>query len=132
VHGTVQVTLADSIAVAVRFTAGWSVTPPSMPATIGSRSRALRVLSERVEAAHDRYILSLEGLGGQQYSFVVHAPDEATARSLSAAASNGASATLAATASGADRSVTITFPTTGTNADGYSMTTVTFARGTRP
>jgi len=85
-----------------------------------------------LEAGEDRYVLSLEGLGGQQYSFVVHTPDDPTARSLSAAASNGGSATLAAAASGIDRSITITFPPTGTNADGYSMTTVTFARGTRP
>jgi glycogen debranching enzyme len=132
IHSTVQVTLADSIAVGVRFTGGWSVTPPSIPATIGSRSRAPRVLSERMEDVDARYVVALEGLGGQQYSFVVHTPDDATARSLSAAASNGASATLFAGGSGVDRRITITFPTTGTNADGYSMTTVTFARGTRP
>ena len=132
VHATVQASLTDSIELAIRFTGGWSIIPPVMPATIGSRSRAARVLNERLVGSDD-YVVSLEGLAGQRYVFSVRAPDEPAARSLRAGASGGGSSTLAPPANGArERTVDVRFPSVGPNADGYTTMTVTFSRGARP
>jgi hypothetical protein len=103
VHATVRTTLGDSAALSVSFTGGWSIIPPVMPATIGSRSRAARVLSERV-TTDDRYVALLEGLAGQGYSFRVRSPDAK------------------------ERVVEVKFPTAGANADGYTTTTLSLGR----
>ena len=136
VHGTVRATLTDSVVLRVPFAGGWSIIPPAMPAVIGSRSHAPRVLSERLAAeATDggRYVVSLEGLARESYVFRVRTPDEGSARSLAVRASDGSRATIAAMpASGAERSVEITFPAAGANADGYTTATLTFDRVSRP
>jgi hypothetical protein len=106
-----------------------------MPAVIGSRSRAPRVLSERVGGApgRDRYTVSLEGIAGQHYAFRVRAPDEATARTLTVQVGGGATAVLTpATPSGRERTVEVTFPRTGGNADGYTAATLVLERSIRP
>jgi glycogen debranching enzyme len=132
VHATVSASLVDSVSVGVRFTGGWSIVPPVMPAIIGSRSRASRVLSERLGGA-DAYAVTLEGLAGQHYTFNVRAPDESAARGLRVDTSAGAAATIrAGTASGVDRGVDVTFPASAPNADGYTTVTLTFTRGARP
>ena len=71
-----------------------------MPAKIGHRSEAPRVLSERL-GADGGYTVSLEGIAGRSYVFRLKAP-------------------------GGERNETVTFPATGANADGYTATTVTF------
>ena len=134
-HATVRASLADSAIVGVRFSGGWSIIPPVMPATIGSRSRAPRVVRERLggaDSSDDRYVVALEGLSGQRYAFKVRAPDDATARALAASASAGATVALASTTTGGERILEVTFPTAGANPDGYTMATVTFTRAARP
>jgi len=129
-HATIRTSLTDSVALTIRFTGGWSLVPPAMPATIGSRSRAPRVLSER-GAQGDRYVVALEGLSGQRYTFEVLAPDEATARTLDATVSAGGSLKLSPTTERTHRTVEVTFPESGANADGYTTATVTFSHSAK-
>ena len=89
------------------------------------------MLSERLAGDH-RYIVALEGLSGRQYLFDVHTPDEAFARALDANASAGGSARLSPAADGAQRTVEVTFPSSGANADGYTTASVTFTRSAKP
>jgi glycogen debranching enzyme len=131
-HATVQASLTTTASVGVRFTGGWSIIPPVMPAVIGNRSRALRVLSERLGGG-DRYVVALEGLSGRTYAFTIRAPDASAARSLGAEPSGGARATIGAAGDrDTERTVSITFPSAGANADGYIATTVTFSRTGAP
>jgi hypothetical protein len=102
-----------------------------MPATIGSRSRAPRVLSERL-SGDDRYAVTLEGLSGQEYAFEVRTPDETSARALEAATSAGGLAKLSPASGRAQRTVEVTFPSSGANADGYTTAIVTFTRSAKP
>jgi hypothetical protein len=90
------------------------------------------VLSERLHAtsSEERYVVALEGLSGQRYWFAIEAPDDASARSLRGESSAGTAALEPASA-GRKRTVEITFPTDGANADGYTMATVTFTRTMR-
>ena len=134
VHAAVGAVLADSATLSVAYDAGWSIMPPSMPAMIGSRSRAPRVLSERLGTGTDRerYVVTLEGLAGQRYTFRVWAPDEATARGMSVIAGPNARATFAPVApAGRQRTVEVIFPATGGNADGYVAATLSFDPGAR-
>lgn len=131
-HATVQASLTTTTSVGVRFTGGWSIIPPSMPATIGGRSRAPRVLSERLVGGTG-YVVGLEGLSGETYEFTIRAPDAATARALGVEVGAGASAVPgAAGQAGTDRMVSITFPAAGANADGYTAVTATFTRPGAP
>jgi glycogen debranching enzyme len=129
-HATIRAALTDSVVLTVPFTGGWGIVPPAMPATIGSRSRAPRVLGER--GSGDQYVVSLEGLSGQTYTFDVRTPDEPSARSLDAAAGGGGAVKLLPAAGQARRAVDVTFPPSGANADGYTAATVTFTRSARP
>jgi hypothetical protein len=135
VHATVRGRLIDSVALRVPFTGGWSIMPPTMPALSGSRSRAPRVLSERLVSdgsTGERYVVSLEGLTGARYRFRLRAPEEAS-RALAARASVGATVTLAPSVAGStERTVEITFPTAGANPDGYTSAMVTFGRAAPP
>ena len=94
------------------------------------------MLSERLGRAAsgaERYVVALEGLAGQRYSFRVRAPDESTAVALTVESSDGAQAAIAPLrATGRERTVAVTFPTTGANADGYSTAALTFERAARP
>lgn len=98
VHATVRTTTSAQLA--VTYTGGWSIIPPSMPPKIGQRSQAPRVLGERL-GVDGTYRVSLEGLAGRSYVFRLKTPS-------------------------GDRSETIAFPATGANADGYTAFTATF------
>ena len=135
VHATVSARITDSSFVEVRYAGGWAILPPVMPAPIGGRSRAPRVLSERLGgsgSASDRYVVALEGLSGQRYAFGIRAPDEAMAAALDATASPGASVQLGPKKPGALRTVDVIFPSTGANADGYTKTTLTLTGAPKP
>ena len=86
----------------LRTTPSRGIAAPVMPPAIGDRSSAPRVLSERLDAA-GAYVVALEGLAGQSYTFHISTPDRAT-----------------------PRPITVTFPAAGANADGYTATTLTF------
>jgi len=132
VHAAIAQTLTDSITLTVRYTPGWSILPPTMPAVVGSRSQAPRVLSERLGDA-GTYVVTIEGLAGRRYRFGIRPPDDSVARSLQVAAGSGAATILgAANTSRMSRMIDVTFPTAGSNADGYTTTTLTFTRGSRP
>jgi hypothetical protein len=135
VHATVSAPITDSSVVEVRYTGGWAIVPPVMPAPIGGRSRAPRVLSERINgtgSAGHRYVVALEGLSGRRYAFGIRAPDEAMASALDATASAGASVQLGPKTPGTLRTVEVIFPSTGANADGYTKTTLTLTGAPKP
>ncbi len=99
VHATARAAVVDGATLAIPFARGWAIEPPAMRPAIGSRSRAPRILSERL--LDGRYVVALEGLAGKRYPFQVHAPD------------------------GEVRAVEVTFPASGANPDGYTATTLT-------
>ena len=101
-HATVQGELRDQLTLEVPYSGGWSIVPPVMPAEIGGRSLAPRVLSERISGG--RYTVALEGLAGRTYRFRVRAPAKAW------------------------QDVDVSFPATGANADGYTSRALTFDR----
>jgi hypothetical protein len=86
---------------AVSYSGGWSIVPPVTRPLIGQRSSAPRILSERLVEG-GRYAVSMEGIAGRSYVFRLRAPGAA------------------------DRAVTVTFPPTGANTDGYTALTLTF------
>jgi glycogen debranching enzyme len=102
VHASVKTTMTDRAEMAVSYIGGFSIVPPSMPAIIGHRSEAPRVLSERLDA-DGRYVVALEGIAGSSYIFRVKTP-----------------------AASAFSDVTIAFPAAEANADGYVAVTRTF------
>jgi glycogen debranching enzyme len=125
-HAFVRARLADIAELKVSFDGGWSITPPDMPARVGSRSVAPRILSERLDS-NQRYVVSLEGIAGRSYSFRVRSPSG----SLSAEGGAGAKVSILPAGAKLDRVIEITFPTDGANADGYVTTTVTLGPGAR-
>ncbi len=133
VHAAVSSMLVDQAELSVRHEGGWSIVPPVMPPAIGARSAAPRLLSERLtDAAGASYAVALEGIAGRAYTFRVNAPSPDAAAHLSARTGVGGTAAIVASAtSGAARTVTITFPRSGANADGYVGLTVTFATNPR-
>ena len=102
VHATVRGTLRDRLTLDVPYSDGWSILPPVMPARIGERSQAPRVLSERLLGG--QYVATLEGLAGRTYQFRVREAGKPW------------------------RAVDVTFPASGANADGYSSRTFTLGR----
>ena len=99
-HATVRARVMDTAELSVSYSGGWSIVPPSMPARIGHRSEAPRVLSERI-GPDGGYVVSLEGVAGRSYVFRLKTP-------------------------AGNRNETVTFPATGANADGYTALTLTF------
>jgi len=130
IHATVTATVAASAEMTVSYSGGWSIVPPEMPARIGQRSEAPRVLSERL-GADGWYEVALEGLAGRSYSFQISAPDARTAAALTAATTAGSSAFATPVAGSAARVVTVTFPSVGANADGYTAMTMRIGREPR-
>ncbi len=128
-HASTRETVSDSAQLRVSYSGGWFVVPPRMPPTVGARSSAPRILSERLgTTTGERYEVQLEGLAGRAYSFRIGTPSHDAARRLTARAASGATVTLdALTADGTTRRATIIFPVAGANADGYSSTTLTFS-----
>lgn len=104
VHAAVTMTVAAAAELSVSYTGGWTLVPPSMPAVIGQRSTAPRILSERLDE-RGRYLVSLEGIAGRTYSFQLRTPR------------------------GVAREVPVTFPATGANGDGYVPMVMTFGEG---
>jgi hypothetical protein len=102
VHATAQGLLRDRLVLDVTFSGGWSIVPPAMPARIGQRSEAPRVLNERM--SNGQYVVALEGLAGRRYGFRLREFGKP------------------------DRSVDVQFPSTGANADGYTTRTLTFGK----
>ncbi|MEO8621229.1 MAG: GH116 family glycosyl hydrolase [bacterium] len=100
VHARLRGRLTDVAELSVAYEGGWSIVPPRMPPAIGARSSAPRVVSERI-GTDGSYVVALEGLAGRSYPFHIKRPD-------------------------GQRSITITFPTNGANADGYTAKTMKF------
>ena len=128
-HASVRASMmTDALELSVAHQGGWSIVPPRMPPAIGARSSAPRVLSERLgDAAATSYVVALEGLAGRSYAFRINAPDGAAAVRLEARLTNEGLAALApVSGDAAMRLATITFPSLGANADGYTATTITF------
>jgi glycogen debranching enzyme len=101
VHATVRATVMETVDLSVSYSGGWSVVMPTTTPKIGQRSQAVRVISERLDAA-GTYALTLEGLAGRSHALTVKSPS-------------------------GDRKQTVTFPAAGANADGFTVMTVTFA-----
>ena len=103
VHGYSKMKVMDKAELSVTYSGGWAIVPPSIPPRIGQRSEAPRVLSERLDTSRGGdYVATLEGLAGRTYTFIVKLPS-------------------------GDRQETVTFPTTGANADGYTVTTLSIS-----
>ncbi|MEQ1693122.1 MAG: GH116 family glycosyl hydrolase, partial [Gemmatimonas sp.] len=107
VHASVHALVVTTKEFSIAYTGGWSIVPPRMRPTIGARSSAPRILSERLDGS--RYVVTLEGLAGASHPFRVNRPQPDSGT----------------------RDVMVTFPTVGANADGYTRTTVTFTPGSR-
>ena len=88
---------------------------------LGARSKAPRILSERLEGG--RYVVALEGVAGSSYRFRVRAP---SAEPNVATTAGGAATLGTAVGAGEWRDLTVAFPRTGANGDGYSAVTLTF------
>ena len=124
VHATVRARVATSATLSVTYAGGWSIIPPDMPAVIGERSRAPRVLGERLDSSGG-YVVALEGLAGVSYAFRVLAPAAAGTGDLFVNASDSASASLVRQNAASDIALYVSFPKGGANADGYTSATVT-------
>jgi hypothetical protein len=126
VHPTVHAALTGTTTtLRVAYTGGWSIVPPVVPVEIGARSKAPRVLSERLDRSGggERYVLWLEGLAGGTYEFRVRGPSER----IGVEAGMGASASLLAGNSRGWRVLRVVFPDSVANADGYTAATVVFS-----
>ena len=101
IHVSTSGTLRNSLTLTAEPAGrGWSVITPRAQVAIGDRSSAVRVLSERV--VDGQYRATLEGRAGRSYR-------------VRLVQGSAASDTL------------VTFPTSGANADEYSMTTLSIA-----
>jgi glycogen debranching enzyme len=105
-HATVTAKVMDTTELSVSYTGGWSIVPPAMPAKIGHRSEAPRIISERL-GADGAYTVSLEGIAGRSYVFRLKTPS-------------------------GDRNETVTFPANGANADGYTTLILTVPVSRKP
>ena len=101
IHASVTASVNSTGELSVAYSGGFSILPPSMPAIVGHRSEAPRILSERL-GADGQYTAMLEGLAGRSYEFKVRTPADQNWRAT-----------------------TVTFPASGANADGYTAFTLT-------
>jgi glycogen debranching enzyme len=124
-HATVKATMTGNAELSVSYTGGWNIIPPDMPAIIGQRSAAPRVLSERLDQ-DGRYVVSLEGIAGRSYRFRLRGPGSDLSGGLVQGVEGGR---VEMGPGGTGRVVTITFPAGEANADGYSVVTVRFRVG---
>ncbi len=127
-HARVHARVAGTTTLRAPYTGGCSIrSTAATGARVGESSRHVRIVSERLADAPDApYLVSLEGLAGQQAAFHIAAPSAESSTRLRAQAKNGATVTLAAASAGARRVVTVTFPVAGANADGYTTTELSF------
>ena len=112
--------LAGRVTLRVRWTGGWEVDPPRPAPRTGDRSRALRVVSERMDGA--RYVVRLEGLAGATYTMRLRGPESAA----SLRASVGSGRMAPAPAADGWRDVTVSFPPEGGNDDGFVAMSLSF------
>jgi hypothetical protein len=124
-HVTMTAMVTDTAELQVAYRGGWGIVPPVLPAVIGQRSEAPRVVSERL-GADGRYVVALEGLAGRSYPFRLLAPDADGGEVLAAESTAGGSVELHRSGSG--RMMIITFPESRANADGYTAVAVTITR----
>ncbi|MES3035444.1 MAG: GH116 family glycosyl hydrolase [Gemmatimonadota bacterium] len=130
VHGAVRMQLTSAGAeLRVPYTGGWSIVPAVTAGPYpGARSTKMRVISERM--ASGTYVATLEGRAGSEGQYVMFTPDRTRAPVV--AASAGASVQVGARAAGtAKLMLSVTFPTAGANADGYTTTTLSFTQDDR-
>ena len=126
-HASVRGTLDRQLTLTVGYSGGWAIVPPVMPPTIGARSAAPRVLSERI--VNGDYQVAFEGLAGQSYTFrlLTPVPDANAPLRVMSAEASAVGVRLVPDAPRA-RLVTVTFPSTGTpNSDNYVPATVRFS-----
>jgi glycogen debranching enzyme len=112
------VSLGEEVHLVVRWEGGWQLQPPRHAARIGDRSRALRVLSERLDGGS--YRLRVEGRAGERYPLRVRAPDGGV-RAVTVLPAEATMMPLAM--SEPDHhgwvTLTVTFPPQGGDDDGY-------------
>ena len=106
IHAAMERFVVERAILTVRYADGWSIVVPTVRPAIGARSTAMRVLSERM--VKDQYIATLEGLAGSTHTVQLRTPSSR----------------------GVLRSISVTFPASGANADGYTSTTITLSRDT--
>ncbi len=122
VHATVRGRIGARGELTVRFLDGWRIVPPAMPVLIGERSRAPRIVAERLadSAGQGGIIVSLEGQRGTTARFHVRSPESQPAGRLHVDVPPGASVAIDADAGDArSHRVDVTFPAQGGDADGY-------------
>jgi hypothetical protein len=76
VVASVQDELVSESRITLNWTGGWEVVPPTHRPLVGDRSRALRVLSERM--IDGKYVVLLQGRALASYTLRVRAPAELT------------------------------------------------------
>jgi glycogen debranching enzyme len=118
-HATVRGALDRQLTLTVNYSGGWAIVPPVMPPSIGARSAAPRVVSERI--VNGDYQVAMEGIAGRSYTFRVLTPvtDASTPiRAMSGEA--GAIGVERVPDAPRARLVTVTFPSAGApNSDNY-------------
>lgn len=131
VHATVRQRLSGGFdTLRVRYSGGWSIMPAAIRGPLpGARSSKARVISERI--AGGSYRVTLEGLAGTEGMYFFVPNGTAGDRNPAVTASNGATVKFGSRVEGdAKRTIFVTFPATGANADGYTTTELSFTRAT--
>ncbi|MEO6447492.1 MAG: hypothetical protein ABIZ91_13155, partial [Gemmatimonadaceae bacterium] len=118
-------TLGDAVSLRASWTGGWELIPPSHAVRIGDRSRALRVVSERMRDT--RYVVQLEGRAGATYAVRVRAPGGAPA-TMEVLPANAPMMPVRMSDPDHDGWVTVTveFPSQGGDADDYIALSLAF------
>ncbi len=130
VHATVRGHISAAGELSVTYRDGWRIVPPTMPAVIGDRSRAPRIVAERItdSAGAGRLTVSLDGRTGTTSRIRVTSPGSLPAGELHVDVPAGA-AVAVEPVPGAARSywLDVTFPAAGGDDDGYVPLVMTLA-----
>ncbi len=130
VHGTVRARFSDATAeLRVPYSGGWSILQTDRSGTrIGARSHKPRVVSERL--VDGTYLVTVEGRAGEQGSFTLMPPEATMTTRVVVQATNGATTRIIPVAGQTSRrTVSVGFPATGANADGYTTSALSFTLG---
>lgn len=107
----------------IQWSGGWEALPPRIAPTIGDRSAAFRITSERMSGG--RYHLTVQGRAGQTYAIGVRGPEGAGPGVEVLPASAGIpQRQLSVPGVGGWRMLELTFPTTSADDDGYVTLTL--------